>query len=109
HGGTIAVESAVGHGTTIKTRIPLAAKELVAQPPDDSRSAPPRTGGDVKHALVIDDEQGILEMVSDALERVKCRATLVLGSAGVEAAIAQEQFDLGICGLTKTGGNEVGV
>ena len=105
HGGTIAVESAVGHGTTIKTRIPLAAKELVAQPPDDSRSATPRTGGDVKHALVIDDEQGILEMVSDALERVKCRATLVLGSAGVEAAIAQEQFDLVICDLKMPGQN----
>jgi CheY-like chemotaxis protein len=105
HGGTIAVESAVGHGTTIKTRIPLAAKEPVPERPDDSQSATPGTDGVVKHVLVIDDEQGILEMVSDAVVRVKCRATLVLGSAGVKAALEQERFDLVICDLKMPGQN----
>ncbi|HYL69572.1 MAG TPA: ATP-binding protein, partial [Candidatus Limnocylindria bacterium] len=109
HGGTIAVESAVGHGTTVKVTIPLAAKELVAKPPDDSRTAAPRTAGRVKHALVIDDEQGILEMVSDALERVNCRATLALGSAGAKAALEQEQFDLVICDLKMPGQNGIEV
>jgi len=109
HGGTIAVESAVGHGTTIKTRIPLAAKEPVAERPDNSQSASPRTDGVMKHVLVIDDERGILEMMSDALERVKCRATLVLGSAGVRAALEQEKFDLVICDLKMPGQNGIEV
>ena len=109
HGGTIAVESAVGRGTTIKTRIPLAAKEPVVERPDDSQSATPETDGDVKHVLVIDDEKGILEMVSDALVRVKCRATLVLGSLGVRAALEQEKFDVVICDLKMPGENGIEV
>jgi len=109
HGGTIAVESAVGHGTTIKTRIPLAPKEPVTERPDDSRSATPRADGDVKHVLVIDDEKGILEMVSDALVRVKCRATPVLGSVGVRAALEREKFDVVICDLKMPGQNGIEV
>jgi two-component system, NtrC family, sensor kinase len=105
HGGTITVESAVGHGTTVKTRIPLAAKEPAPERPANSRSATRRRNDDVKHALVIDDEQGILDMVSDALERVNCRATLVLGSAGVKRALEQEKFDLVICDLKMPGQN----
>jgi two-component system NtrC family sensor kinase len=105
HGGTIAMESSVGIGTTVKVRIPLAV--IAAAPPlsPEARTAIPPTVGDVAHALVIDDEQGILEMISDALERVKCRATLNLGSAGVEAALAREKFDLVICDLKMPGQN----
>jgi signal transduction histidine kinase/ActR/RegA family two-component response regulator len=109
HGGTITVESKVGVGTTIETKIPLAPMEPAQERPPDSRSAARRTNGDMKHALVIDDEQGILEMVSDALERVNCRATLVLGSVGVKAALEQEEFDLVICDLKMPGQNGVEV
>jgi CheY-like chemotaxis protein len=105
HDGTITVESAVGHGTTIKSRIPLAARVAVPERPPESRVPARRAGSEVKRALVIDDEQGILEMVSDALVRVNCRATLVLGSPGVKAALEQEKFDVVICDLKMPGQN----
>jgi two-component system NtrC family sensor kinase len=105
HGGTITVESEVGVGTTIKTRIPLTPMEPGRERPADLLSATQGRNGGVTQALVIDDEQGILEMVSDALVRVKCRATLVLGSAGVKAALERERFDLVICDLKMPGQN----
>jgi two-component system, NtrC family, sensor kinase len=105
HDGTITVEGAVSHGTTIKSRIPLAARVAVPERPPESRIATRRTGSEVKRAPVIDDEQGILEMVSDALVRVNCRATQVLGSPGVTAALEQEKFDLVICDLKMPGQN----
>ena len=105
HGGAIAVESSVGIGTTVKVRMPLEGVAQAPPLPPEARTAIPQTAGDVAHALVIDDEQGILEMVSDALEGVKCRATLHLGPAGVEAALAREKFDLVICDLRMPGQN----
>ena len=109
HGGSIGVESKPGGGTTIKIRIPLAPSEPVPHTPADSRTATPRTNNNVKRALVIDDEQAILEMVSDALERVNCRATLILGSAGVKTALDRQQFDLVICDLKMPGQNGIEV
>jgi hypothetical protein len=88
HGGTIAMESSVNIGPTIKVGMPLAVFAVAPPLPPEPRTAIPQTEGDASRALVIDDEQGILEMVSDALERVKCRATMILGSAGVKAALA---------------------
>jgi two-component system NtrC family sensor kinase len=44
-------------------------------------------------------------MVSDALERVHCRSTLLEGSAGVEDALANESFDFVICDLKMPGRN----
>lgn len=57
------------------------------------------------HVLVIDDEQGILEMVSDALERLDCHSTLVPGSAGAAAAIEHGNFNLIVCDLKMPGQN----
>ena len=51
------------------------------------------------HALVIDDERDILEMVNQALMKVHCRATLLHGSANIEAALEKGPFDLVICDL----------
>jgi len=105
HGGSIRVESEVGVGTTVRTRIPLAPASPALKLPVPSGSVAPPLDGVAKHALVIDDEQGILEMVSDALERVNCRATLLLGSAEVMAALQRQKFDLVICDLKMPGQN----
>lgn len=109
HGGSITVESIVGEGSTMMTRIPLAPKEPAPERPPDSPGATRPANNNVRHALVIDDEQGILEMVSDALERVNCHATAVLGSAGVKAVLDQERFDLVICDLKMPGQNGIEV
>lgn len=55
--------------------------------------------------LVIDDERGILEMISDALERLHCHTTLVPGSADAPAAIEHGNFNLILCELKMPGQN----
>ncbi|MGA8221681.1 MAG: ATP-binding protein [Candidatus Acidiferrales bacterium] len=108
HSGMITVESALGEGTTVHVSLPLAPKQLPL-PPEQPSAAPPaiQTAAmpDTKHALVIDDEPGILEMVSDALDRIPCRSTLLPNSASVEAALAHDQFDLVLCDLKMPGRN----
>lgn len=98
HGGEISVESS-GSGTLIRIWLPLAPELPLA-------SASAFRGPDGKqptraefHALVIDDERDILEMVEQALMKVHCRATLLHGSANIEAALEKGPFDLVICDL----------
>jgi DNA-binding NtrC family response regulator len=50
-------------------------------------------------ALVIDDEVSMLEMVGEALKGMKCRATLIDSSAGVEAVLDHGDFDFVMCDL----------
>ena len=114
HGGTISVKSTLGEGTTASVRLPLAPKlpppapeaeqPVAALPAATSILAEPAQR-ESRHALVIDDEEGILEMVGDALERVNCRATLLEGSVGVEAALLKDNFDFVICDLKMPGRN----
>ncbi|MGH9744731.1 MAG: sensor histidine kinase, partial [Candidatus Acidiferrales bacterium] len=109
HHGKISVESALEEGTTIYVQVPLAPKieENAAAPLSDGgqvrgpksdretnlhaepeKEQPGAKSREALRGLVIDDEEGILEMVSVALESMNCRATLLHGSSGVEAALA---------------------
>lgn len=77
----------------------LTAVSVPAPSPLKSEISPPY------QVLVIDDEQGILEMVSDALECLHCRSTLVPGSAGAAAALEHGNFNLILCNLKMPGQN----
>jgi CheY-like chemotaxis protein len=57
------------------------------------------------HALVIDDEAGILEMITDGLEALPCRVTTVQDSTAVAAALEHREFDLVLCDLKMPGQN----
>lgn len=126
HKGVISVESSLGLGTTIRVLFPLvAALESVAAAPIDAvRMSPGQTSGqeassqsgtrkkvadakneEILQALVIDDEESILDMVSIALENLNFRSTLLHGSAGVEDALARGHFDLVISDLKMPGQN----
>jgi signal transduction histidine kinase/CheY-like chemotaxis protein len=89
---------------SVELETPEAAAELSpvpvpAPPPVKSESSPKY------EVLVIDDERGILEMVSDALERLHCRSTLLTGSADASAAIEHGNFNLILCDLKMPGQN----
>ncbi|MGB0036997.1 MAG: ATP-binding protein [Candidatus Acidiferrales bacterium] len=110
HRGAIVAESKLGEGTLMRITLPLAAEA----PPENQKS--PATNRPEKkaqrpewHALVVDDEKDILEMVEQALERLKCRSTLLLGSGGVEAALDKEKFDFVISDLKMPGKNGLDV
>jgi CheY-like chemotaxis protein len=110
HKGTISVESAPGAGTTIHIQLPVSGERPTGPTPGRGVSTPGTSVTTVmRHALVIDDEQGILEMVGDALERAGCRVTLLQGSREVEAALKKAKFDLVICDLKMPGRNGLAV
>ena len=73
--------------------------------PEAGSNSPPAKSQEVLSVLVIDDEDGILDMVSAALESMNCRATPLHGSSGVEAALAGGHFDLVISDLKMPGQN----
>jgi signal transduction histidine kinase len=106
HGGTIAAESSPGAATTIRIELP-ATSAPAAEPgvePANGKSAKGR-GPATVHALVIDDEEDILELIRSALKPLNCHTTLLHGSAGVRAALEQSDFDLVICDLKMPGQN----
>ncbi|HYL46975.1 MAG TPA: ATP-binding protein [Candidatus Limnocylindrales bacterium] len=87
---------------SVELETPEAAGEISPVPvpaplPMKSESSPKY------QVLVIDDERGILEMVSDALERLQCRSTLLTGSADAPAAIEHGHFNLILCDLKMPG------
>ena len=103
HLGKIFAESKLGEGTTVHVEVPISADQPSASPSGNGTSNPSAATSVMRHALVIDDEQGILEMVGDALERIGCRVTLLHGSNGVNATLQKDQFDVVLCDLKMPG------
>jgi len=105
HGGTITAESTAGAGTRMRIELPLSGPEEEAKPsptvdfPAIRKAAAPAT----VHALVIDDEEDILELIRYALKSLHCHTTLLQSSAGVKAAVEQNDFDFVICDLKMPG------
>jgi signal transduction histidine kinase/CheY-like chemotaxis protein len=108
HGGSISVESEPGKGSTLRVSIALAPSTRPAANAAAPRTAPPsekRPRSKSSHALVIDDEPGILEMITDGLEALHCQVTTVQDSTAVAAALEHGQFDLVLCDLKMPGQN----
>jgi two-component system NtrC family sensor kinase len=108
HGGNITAKSEPGKGTTIRAMLPLAPDgpdEKPAEVPPSASLEKKMEAPTGRNILVIDDEPDILEMVTEALEPVGCRTITLLGSQGVDAALAQGNIDLVLCDLKMPGLN----
>lgn len=106
HRGAIMAESKLGEGTLMRITLPLAAEAAPEGQKSPAINRPEKKAQRSEwHALVVDDEKDILEMIEQALERLKCRTTLLLGSGGVEAALDKEKFDLVVSDLKMPGKN----
>jgi len=103
HQGSISVESAMGEGTSIQIELPVSSDKPAAPRATNGTVKPGESAPLLRHALVIDDEQGILEMIGDAMERMGGRVTLLSGSSGLEAALQQNEFDVVLCDLKMPG------
>ncbi len=99
HGGRVEVESEAGVGTTFKAYLPVAS---VAAIPAESALVIPALVGGKEHILVVDDEEQVLDVITNILKGLGYRVT---GStSGQEALLlfrkAAPDFDLLVADLT---------
>ncbi len=108
HGGHIAIDSAVGVGTTVSIHLPAAEPAEPAQaPPPAPDAADVSFAG--RRALVMDDEEMVREVAARMLDKLGIEAACVAdGQAAAdryaEAMRAGRPFDAVILDLTVRGG-----
>jgi len=99
HGGTIKASSKLGQGATFTVELPIAAPALShADRPDVPLVSliNPREGSGRK-VLVIDDEEPILQMVSEALGRCGYDVDVVSDGETALKRVDQSSYDLALC------------
>ena len=96
HGGSIAAHSeGVGKGAEFTVRFPIAASADVAPVPVVVRNAPPRTPRlDGVSVLVVDDDHGALELISEALTSMGARVTIALSAAEAMQSLENKTPDV---------------
>jgi len=103
-GGTIAIESEIGVGTTVRLRLPLAAGLSVAvappAPPARAAAPPPKASGTV---LIVDDEPLVASALCRLLRSRGYDAEAAPdGRSGAELALSG-RFDAIVCDLMMPG------
>ena len=80
HGGFIALDSDVGHGTTVRVYFPLAREDHPL-----AELSPPPVGlrGGEEHILLVEDEEGLRRVAQRALEKVGYK--VLTAADGLEA------------------------
>jgi PAS domain S-box-containing protein len=94
HGGTLAVESRVGEGTTFRLTLPTIPREALPAPPS-SRPAAAETAR--SSILVVDDEPAVLRVVSLVLGDEHDVSVVRSGEAALAKIEAGDRFDVIFC------------
>ncbi len=102
HGGTIDVESKPGEGAVVRVMLPAAAEKVATPEPaaPAAKSAPASTqrGGLSGHsALVVDDEEGIREIVQEGLSGQGMKVHAVESSEAALAWLAANKVEIVVC------------
>ena len=106
HGGEIDVESEVGRGTTITTRLPISKDncDFVTRPEQKHE-----LGVMNLRILVVDDEQAVCEFLSEFLSQEGQNVKSVYSGKEAIKLLKSESFDIVLCDLVmpEVGGREV--
>jgi len=106
HGGAISVHSAAGGGTTFEILLPVSREEVARE---ETEALEPRTSLAGRSVLVMDDEQIIIEMLTEILHQLGCQVqACTRGEEAVAlylaALAAGTPYTLAIMDLTIPGG-----
>jgi PAS domain S-box-containing protein len=106
HGGEIDVESEVGRGTTITTRLPISKDncDFVTRPEQKHKLEVMNL-----RILVVDDEQAVCEFLSEFLSQEGQNVKSVYSGKEAIKLLKSESFDIVLCDLVmpEVGGREV--
>ena len=101
HGGEIEVQSELELGTTVKVFFPELKENAAEQGPPAARPAP-LAKEEIKHIVIVDDEQDITDIGKALLERLGHRVTALNNGRELLSQVEQEKefCDLVISDLT---------
>ena len=103
HGGQISAESTPHEGTTLKIQLPLARGRAESVETDLPRTQQSRSHSQACHALVVDDEEVILDLLTDILAQMGLSAERACNGTDALQKIAASRFDFIICDLKMPG------
>jgi signal transduction histidine kinase/ActR/RegA family two-component response regulator len=90
HGGEITVESELGHGTSMRVRIPRVRGSDWAPPSAIGRSAWETPDATRRRFLIVDDDPSVLRVLGQILEQVGADVESVVGGDAALAKLGQQ-------------------
>jgi signal transduction histidine kinase len=94
HGGSIVAESEVGKGTTFVIELPVTAEAQASAELAPTPAPIPLASGKGKSILVVDDEEDILELIRETLERQGYKIQTAPDGAAALQELGRHKYDL---------------
>ena len=95
HGGSLKLAPAVSAGARFELRLPVAATIAAAEQPSASPVSATQAGGAA--VLIVDDEAGVAELLSEILTSGGFRCDLATGGRAAQTLIGARAYDAIIC------------
>jgi PAS domain S-box-containing protein len=106
HGGTISVDSRPGAGAIVRVELPAGVEKESSPAPAALREpSPPGSVLGGHSTLIVDDEEGIREIVQDGLSSRGMKVYAVASSEAALAWLAQNRVDVVVCDFNLPGMN----